>query len=88
MKRYVKSEDSITRLNSILKDGDTPRKLPKDLYYEIERWDSNGCSKYGRLNYTDTVGLIKGFHYEELVPGDGMWVNPSCSYYYSVEISK
>lgn len=89
MKRYIKSDDSIIQLNSILHDGDTPRKLPKDLYYEVDKWDTNGLvGKYGRLSYKDTVGTLRGFHYEELVPGDGMWIKTGCKYAYSVEISR
>ena len=86
MKRYIKSEE-LVRLNSILKDGATPRHLPKEYHYEVSRWDNVGSRNYGRLSYSDTVATLRGFHYEELVPGDGMWVRPKTSYAYSVEIS-
>lgn len=89
MKRYIKSNDSITRLNDILHDGDTPKKLPKNFYYEVEKWDNSGLvGNYGRLSYSDTIGLLRGFHYDELFPGDGMWNRAGCNYSYSVEISK
>lgn len=87
MKRYIKSEE-LLRLNSILKPGDTPRKLPKDYHYEVEKWGNDGLiGIYGRLNYADTIATLRGFHYEELVPGDGMWINSKVNYAYSVEIS-
>ena len=86
MKRYIKAGTSRFLLGSLLKDGDTPRKLPKGYYYQIEKWGRDGrIANYGRLNYADTLAMLRGFKYKELVPGDGMWVKGTCTY--NVEIS-
>jgi hypothetical protein len=92
MKRYIKSTilgvspDSELYLGKWLKNGDTPRKLPKDGRYLIQKWGTDGLvGDYGELGYADTVATLRGFHYEELFPGEGMWAKPGIRYMYSVE---
>lgn len=82
MKRYIRTSEEFTKPRHM----DTPRSLDKNGYYQVEKWGSDGkVADYDVNNYKDTVGLIKGYHYEELVPGDGMWVKPGSKYSFSVE---
>ena len=68
------------------KDGDTPKVLDKNATYKVEKI-SIGRGKdenYGNLQGSDVIPLLKGFHYEEMVPGDGMWYKDGVKYGFSV----
>jgi len=70
-------------------DGDTSKVLDDNTFYTVKRISLHGDDKnYGNMSGKDAKELIKGFHYEELVPGDGMWVKDGSKYSFDVTISK
>ena len=78
---------SVGTTKSEFKDGDTPKVIDVNAYYRVEKYTSNGKpdSDYGSMIGSDVKDILKGFHYEELFDGEGMWYKSRAAYGYYVE---
>lgn len=68
------------------KDGDTPKVLDDGASYRVKQISSaEGKDKdYGYMSGKEAKEIIKGFHYEELFPGEGMWYKNGVKYAYDI----
>ena len=72
---------------SPFKDGDTPKTLDRDGYYKITKiseYENIPDEDYGTMIGSDAQLVLKGFHYEEILEGDGMWYKRGASYGFDV----
>ena len=69
----------------MFRDGDTPKVLVDNKYYRVDKVTADSIISAGTMCGLDVKAVIKGFHFEEMVPGDGMWYKNSVKYAYSVE---
>ena len=69
------------------KEGDTPKTLDKKGRYKVQKiaLDDSKDSDYGEMSGEDAAGVLKGFRYEEPIPGDGMWYKNGASYAFDVK---
>lgn len=78
----------ITTARAGFRDGDTASVLQDKVLYRITRENRNGSSRdYGTMTGADAKIMLKDYQYEELVPGDGMWLRKGgrASFAYYVE---
>ena len=68
----------------MFRDGDTPKALVDSKQYKVERVSNTDSKDYGWMSGAEAKELLKGFHYEEMVLGDGMWWSNSVKYGYTV----
>ena len=76
--------------SNMFKDGDTPKSIDSKATYHIKKisLDDSKDSDYGKNSGEDTKAILKGFHYEEIIPGEGMWYKNGATYAFDVKKEK
>ena len=59
------------------KDGDTSDALIDNAFYKVIRWSTNTSRDYGVMTGADAKLMLKGYQYQQLGIGDGMWFHKS-----------
>ena len=56
--------------------------------YKVTRisLDGNKDSDFGVLTGAELKSVLKGFHFEDVIPGDGMWFKTGLKYGFDVKM--
>lgn len=91
------AEDAMNRalnkqpIKETFSNGDTPKSLSDTSYYTVKKiaLDDSKDADYGSMIGSDAKLVLKGFHYEELFPGEGMWYSDKIKTYgFDVKLKK
>jgi hypothetical protein len=85
-REIAESKKQADEKNKKFKDGDTPKVIDIKAIYTMKKiaLDDSKDADYGQLSGTDVKDMLKGFHYEELFPGEGMWYKTGVNYGYDI----
>lgn len=81
------ADEKKTNEPQAFKNGDTPKVLNDSATYRVKKISvgKSSDSDYGNLRGEDAKGVLKGFHYEELFAGQGMWYKDGVGYGFDVK---